>query len=245
VRVLGHAPRVDRSCSPGRPNQDDVRALMEKLIYPALRETLSRPEVVARFTAARDHLERTLQDARQVGIIVFKSSGNDRANATEVLSDASFAVDAAAGSLALIEVCAVDLRAAGREDDRIARFSSAGDVCAAGVDIPVVAGEIGGNTNGTSFASPIEIESAWAIDAIVPTLTSDQLIDLLLHRQANTPVNETTLAGAGRTDLFAAALLARYPGIERTLIDAVRTSLLSDPSPENAAKQRSLLEEPL
>jgi hypothetical protein len=97
---------------------------------------------------------------------------------------------------------------------------------------------------GTSFASPIEIESAWAIDAVVPTLTDAELIDLLLHPAANTGVNGPELAGVGRTDLFAAVLLARHPSVDRATVDEIRASLLEDPSPANAAKMRARLRTP-
>lgn len=195
--------------------------LKKHLAYPELKRVMAGAEYQQRLGAARSDFEQQLLGGRREGILVFEAAGNEHSDA-KAAGDPQMSDTTASGLLGLIRVGAIDIRRASNPgDDRVADFSGAGPVTisAPGVRIPVWLedGAIG-NTEGTSFASPIAMEMTAAAAAVAPHLTVDQLAQLLEDPRVTRNIRGTDRDGRGSLDPFALVLVAANPNLDRATI---------------------------
>ena len=136
-------------------------------------------------------------------MLPFSAALNDLERA-EALGHPEWATLADANVDGLITVGAVDL------DGNMAPFSNPGHVelAAPGVDIPVGGPDGNADTSGTSFASPIALQTAFLMHAANPDLTADDIARLIQDPRALVDVPGTDRDGGGRLDPFEAIRLA-------------------------------------
>jgi hypothetical protein len=229
--ALGRPPSVVRHPD-GRVEmtRDEVRALRKKLVDPELSRALADPARQERIKAARTGLERELSEGRKQGMLVFVSAGN-ASDPKGPRERADWSAVSSSGVPRLVSVGAIDSGGPGFADDRVAPFSSGGSVqvSAPGVRIPVGDPERPGgpatDEDGTSFSSPIALQTAYLMNAANPHLSADQLAGLLQDPRAVHDIKATTRDGAGEIDTFAAVLLAKNPTLTSAQIESARQAL--------------------
>ena len=211
----------------------ELTALKKAGVSKAVADRLGTDENQKRFAVAREALGDEVAAARKANLLVFAAAGNEH----DLASDAGtpeMSVTASAGVPGLIRVGATDQKAPGMSDDEISEMSGAGQVSvsAPGEGIPVAVEPDPEKSRrhrydieGTSFASPIAVETAWAMSAANPDLDVDQIAALMTDSRAVRDLEGTTRDGAGAIDQFAAVVLAKNPSLTQTQIDALRTAL--------------------
>lgn len=237
TKALGHPPTITRPdpFGPAKLDKDEFLKIKRDVINPKLVKAMQSDEFTARMKTARGGLEDELTAGRKQGMLVFNAAGNEYGIASDA-GNPALSTSTVSGVKGLINVGGVDIGKPGHEDDTVWGASSAGDitVSAPGSKIPVgiTLGPPGkeqtfksGDVDGTSFASPIAAETAYAMSAANPKLSADQIGALLSDPRASRDIAGTTRDGQGHLDQFAAVVLAKNSTLSRTQIDALRTEI--------------------
>ena len=246
--LLGHEPAIEDDGKGGkRFNRDDMRKLKTELVHPKLKAAMGSKDGTAVLDGARQGLENELAEGRKSGVLVFAAAGNARVNA-EKAGDVEMSRALHSGVKGLINVGATDIGDPSKSsDDRVAKFSSGGniDISAPGVKMPVGVGlgkdgkPIATDREGTSFAAPHAVETAYAMSSANPNLSADDIARLIQDPRALRDVPGTKLDGAGQIDQFSAVLLAKNPNLTRQQIDQARAGL-ADPNADAARIRANL-----
>ena len=223
-QVLGEPPRVQQ-LEDGSEQSDvsQVARLKREYLYPEFEKVLSEPRMKRKMKAQKRFTEEQAQAARNEGVLIFQAAGNSHQRASLAgRPDMSRSVTQDIDGL--FTVGALD--ASGTE---VAHFSSDGQVQASarGVDVPV--GQGGADVNGTSYATPLMLENAWAVLGANPELSVSEVERILTDPRVASDVAETDRDGAGGVDLFAAVLVARDPSVSAAKIAQIRTQLDAEP----------------
>jgi hypothetical protein len=234
TKVLGHEPkrRVDEN---GRPQLDpaDRDKLKKDLIYPKLKTQMDTPEFKQAMSFSRSFLESEVAQAKKQGVMVLQAAGNDHQLA-QAAGDPKMSQNITNPVKGIFHVGATDSKGVGTGDDVVAPFSSSGqvDASAAGVGIPVdVKDGKAVEQSGTSLATPVMTETAWAISRSNPKLSVDQIEGVLKDpRVARDLLPGNDRDGAGVVDQFAAVVVAKAPNVTRARIEEIRTTLDANPS---------------
>lgn len=244
TKLLGHPPTLTKDAN-GNTQIDPKEYLRvrKELLDPKMAAKLQSPEHQQRMGAARKAFETELAAARKENLLVFAAGGNEYAWAEEV-GRPEFSKAVASGTEGLILVGATDLKNPGKQDDTVAPFSAAGDisVSAPGVGLPVDAMPNSGagqaelfDGQGTSFASPVALETAYLMHSVNPNLNADQIAKLIVDPRAVHDIAGTTRDGVGQLDPVRAALIAKNPGLTNAQLDHAQKILASDPTPTQLA----------
>ena len=232
TKFLGHPPTVKQKdpFSPRELDKEEFNKIKKELIDPKIRAAMAKPEFKAHVATARKELETELALGRKAGILVFQAAGNDHIIASGA-GDASMSTGITTGTKGLITVGGVDIGKPGHEDDTIYKKSSEGavQISAPGINVPVGVGRPNAlkpkDLEGTSFASPIAAETAYAMSAANPNLSADEIAKLITDPRASHDIAGTTRDGQGHIDQFAAVVLAKNPKLSGAQIDALRVAL--------------------
>jgi hypothetical protein len=234
VAALGHEPRIEAMPDGGKKlDGDDMAKLKKDVIYPRMRKEMETPEYEAEMKRAQAYLDNEVKLARGAGIMVFQSAMNDHRGA-EKAGDPMMSATLTANTKGIVRVGATKQNGAGTADDEIAAFSGEGPVTlsASGTAIPVGVDANGKvkDVDGTSFASPIATETAYAMSAANPNLSLDQIETLMKDPRVARDIAGTTRDGAGVIDPFAAVLLAKNPKLTSAQIEDIRKTLDANPN---------------
>lgn len=239
TRLLGHPPRRKTDPDEGGSIVDEDLDRLTVAVGEGMTARMAEPDIKARFDRARSDLDQELIAGRKKNVLVFSSAMNDYREAA-ALGHPEWSAVTEAGVPHLINVGAVDVPGAKASGVGVAPFSSAGPITlsAPGVEVPV--GEPGrASVSGTSYASPIALQTAALMNAANPRLTADQLAQRLVDPRVAADVPGTDRDGAGRVDPFAAVLIARNPRLTAAEIAWAR-SAASDPKTDGEALARRL-----
>ncbi|MBK6685244.1 MAG: S8 family serine peptidase [Deltaproteobacteria bacterium] len=212
TRLLGYPPRKETSPEGFQGTTDEDHERLAVAVGERIAARMAEPEIKARFDRARGELDQELAAGRKKNVLVFSAAMNDYQQSAR-LGHPEWSAVTEAGVPNLINVGAVGVPGATGKPVGVAPFSSAGPItlAAPGVDIPV--GEFDRPTgSGTSYASPIALQTAALMHAANPNLTADQLAQRLVDPRVTHDVPGTDRDGAGRLDPFAAVLSTCSPG---------------------------------
>ena len=247
TRVLGHPPTLtDAGNGELRVDPNELEKIARELVVPGFKEKLDDPEFQQRLAAEKAKVSEKVAAAREEGILIFKSSGNDQAWMAAV------GAPELAGSVTndipgIITVGAVNTAGPGDEDDTIAYLSAlpSVEVAARGIDVPVYVGEDGiyDNVNGTSISTAIMSGVAAALARNNDKLSVADIEAILLDERVVSYVDGTPVIG-GPDDVFAALVLGALnpedrARVTRAQIDEVAKQL--DAAPDAQVDLRTLL----
>ena len=234
TRLLGHPPRRETSADGGESVVEEDHDQLAVAMGERIAARMAEPEIRARFDRARGDLDQELAAGRKKNVLVFSSASNDY-QASAQLGHPEWSAATEASVPNLINVGALAIPGVTGAPVDVASFSSSGPITlsAPGVDIPV--GDPDRPTaSGTSYASPIALQTAALMNAANPNLTADQLAQRLVDPRVTHDVPGTDRDGAGRLDPFAAVLIARNPRLTAAEIEGARAAA-SDPRTDGSA----------
>ncbi len=215
VELLDHGP----------PYTKEDEAAVRNSLVQRYRAAEQDPDRIERRASIHATFENEVTEARSEGILIFRASGNEGKLATESYEDYGASKLAGANVAGIIDVGAVDENGVGFADDRIADLSGAEpEIVSRGIDMAVgPAGEKDNNglrwrsdKNGTSFASPDALATAYAMMSANPDLSVDQLADLMQDPRVLKDLKDTERDGLGHLVTVPAILAAKYPDLSRS-----------------------------
>lgn len=214
---LGHDPASDL----------DVTRVFQRLVYPSLARVIATAAHQGAMALARQALAEEIERSQARGIVFFEAAGNAFQDATR-LGRPEFSLSETTGVPGRIKVGAVELNGPGPEDDRVAAYSSGGDVSITAPGTAPVELRRGRahDVFGTSYASPAALDVGVAMASVNPTLSAADITRLITDPRATRDLPGDR-DGHGHVDPFAAILLAKNPSLTRAQIDAARAELRS------------------
>ena len=233
IAALGREPNIMEIDGRRVATVEDLETLKRKVIFPKMQAEMATDEHQQEMSRARAYVESEVAQARDAGILVFQAAGNSHASAGAA-GDAQMSASLTSGVKGIFRVGATVPHGPGTADDQVAPFSSGGKVTAStsGVGVPVGLNEDGTalDLSGTSLASPIMTETAFAVSSANPDLSIDEIESILTDPRVARDIQGTERDGAGVVDQFAAVLLAKDRTLTADQIEKIRTTL--DASPE-------------
>jgi hypothetical protein len=225
VELLDHAPRYTKDEHGVRKFDSEDEAAVRDFLVQRYRAAEQDPDRIERRASIHATFENEVTEARSEGILIFRASGNEGKLATETYGDYDLSEVAGADVAGIIDVGAVNENGVGFADDRIADLSGAEpEIVSRGVDMPV--GPAGDKDNeglrwrsdkdGTSFASPDALATAYAMMSANPDLSVDQLADLMQDSRVLKDLEDTERDGSGQLVTVPAILAAKYPDLSRS-----------------------------